>query len=124
MFKLELHHRRIAVRDSVGRHNGFAEGEAGDGNHLEVADAQWDADDGNKQRNRGNDMANGNPQAREQKPDHVCQGNAGTIATGFCHHRTPKRPEGVAGHAETSDPEGDGNNEHTHDNPGNGITNG
>lgn len=122
--KLELHHLRVAVRNGVGRHNSFAEGEAGDGNHFEVTDAQGDADDGKKQRDRRNDMANGDPQARKQKPDHVCKGNADIIAAGFCHHRAPERPEGVAGHAETSDPEGDGDNEHIHINPGDGIADG
>ena len=60
----------------------------------------------------------------KQKPDHVCKGNADIIAAGFCHHRAPERPEGVAGHAETSDPEGDGDNEHIHNNPGDGIADG
>src|SRR3954452_11087689 len=74
-------------------HDVAAEREERDRDQLEVGDPEWDPDDGEAQRHARDDVAERQPPAAEQEPDHVADG--GSRASGWAtNNRATEGPEG------------------------------
>ena len=105
--------RRGAVPLAAPEANGWsvgtislAEGQQGDRDQLEVGDAQRDADDRDAQGDAGDDVAEGQPPAGEDQPQHVADAG-GRARVAAVDGGVAEGPEGVDADAERGDAEGD-----------------
>ena len=97
--------------DAVGSSmTALPKGEAGDRDHLEVGDGQRDANDRDGLRGGGSDVADGEPQARDQEPHDVHDARARSHAR-LVDDAFAKRPQHVTGDAEAGNARGDRDDE-------------
>ena len=92
----------------------LAEGEAGDGDELDVGHRQRDPNDGDGLCGGGGDVADRKPEPGDEEPDDVADPTHGA-GSGRGNRLTPEGPQHVGGDAEGCDAGGDRDDEQAGD---------
>lgn len=86
------------MSDLAVAHDHLSEGETRDRNELQVGDGEWDTDDGDGLDERGNDVADSEPEASDEEPDDVHDGRSCTCVR-LRDNCSTERPENESGDA-------------------------